>query len=264
MRAEIRTLILLNLLGFVAVLVVNTLANTLPLGGYNTGQLSDFYPNLLTPAGLTFSIWSVIYAWLGVWIVYQVMALFSPSVRERVTPAVEKSGWWFLATCIFNVSWIFAWHQQQLWLSVGIMIALLVSLVQLNFAAGAGSKPVNNSEKWMVHPPYGIYQGWITVALVANVTALLVDQGWRGGPLSEVTWTAVMIAIAAGLAIYIVRRFNNVFHGLAVVWACIGIFLKPFVDARPNAMMVSYVALAAALTVLAFVVLRWKRWAKGA
>lgn len=35
---------------------MNTLANSLPLNGKTTGQLSDQYPNLFVPVGVTFSI----------------------------------------------------------------------------------------------------------------------------------------------------------------------------------------------------------------
>ena len=66
MKASFRTLAIANLLAFIAVLAVNYLANTLPLNGKDTGELSDQYPNLIVPAGITFSIWSVIYAWLAV------------------------------------------------------------------------------------------------------------------------------------------------------------------------------------------------------
>lgn len=53
-----------NVLAFVAVLVVNYLAVTLPIGGMTTGALSDLYPNLFTPAGITFSIRGIIYLFL--------------------------------------------------------------------------------------------------------------------------------------------------------------------------------------------------------
>ena len=55
---------ILNTLFFVAVIVVNALANALPINGMNTGEISDLYPSLFTPSGITFSIWSVIYAGL--------------------------------------------------------------------------------------------------------------------------------------------------------------------------------------------------------
>jgi hypothetical protein len=51
----------LNLLLFAGVVTVNALANILPINGYNTGQVSAFYPNFFVPAGFTFGIWGVIY-----------------------------------------------------------------------------------------------------------------------------------------------------------------------------------------------------------
>ena len=52
---------ILNFLGFALVLTMNALANILPINGYNTGQVSAFYPNYFVPAGFTFGIWGIIY-----------------------------------------------------------------------------------------------------------------------------------------------------------------------------------------------------------
>jgi hypothetical protein len=41
-------------------IVLNVLANALPLGGRTTGEISDAYPNLFAPAGYTFAIWGLI------------------------------------------------------------------------------------------------------------------------------------------------------------------------------------------------------------
>ena len=62
---SINVLAFINLAAFLAVIVFNTLANSLPLNGRGTGELSDIYPNLFVPAGLTFSIWGLIYILLA-------------------------------------------------------------------------------------------------------------------------------------------------------------------------------------------------------
>jgi len=66
-----------NILLFVAVLIINYLATSLPIGGLTTGALSDLYPNLFTPAGLTFSIRGLIYLALLGFVVRQLIDLFS-------------------------------------------------------------------------------------------------------------------------------------------------------------------------------------------
>ncbi len=43
-------------------LVVNGLANALPLNGQNTGQISDRFNVYFVPAGYVFSIWGLIRA----------------------------------------------------------------------------------------------------------------------------------------------------------------------------------------------------------
>jgi len=45
-----------NIAAFIAVIIINFQAVNLPIGGMTTGALANLYPNLFTPAGLTFSI----------------------------------------------------------------------------------------------------------------------------------------------------------------------------------------------------------------
>ncbi|ULE33686.1 hypothetical protein [Mycobacterium sp. IDR2000157661] len=54
-----------------SMVIVNILANTLPINGVRTGDVSDAYPNLLAPAGYAFSIWSLIYLLLGLHVLFQ-------------------------------------------------------------------------------------------------------------------------------------------------------------------------------------------------
>ena len=55
-----------NIIGFIATVVVNFLAIGLPINNKTTQELSDALPNLFVPAGITFSIWSIIYILLGI------------------------------------------------------------------------------------------------------------------------------------------------------------------------------------------------------
>ena len=64
----------LNLVFFAGMIVMNYLANSLPLNDKTTGELSDSFPNLFVPAGITFSIWGVIYLLLLVYCILQFRA----------------------------------------------------------------------------------------------------------------------------------------------------------------------------------------------
>lgn len=56
-------------LSFFAMIAVNALANILPFNGMNTGEISNLYNVLFTPAGYVFSIWGVIYIAVFIWLV---------------------------------------------------------------------------------------------------------------------------------------------------------------------------------------------------
>ncbi len=255
-----RRLSLVNLLAFIAVVTVNYLSNALPLNGKTPGELSDQYPNLFVPAGLTFAIWGVIYLWLLLWAGAQAVALFHPRLAARLSPGVEKVGYRFALSCALNIAWLLAWHWEQVALSLAIMVGLLTVLWQMNQAAEVGLFKTDPLEKWLAHAPFGIYQGWLTIALIANVTALLVSMGWTGGGLSEATWAIALIFTGTLLATTVVRQYNNVFHGLAVAWALFGIFLKQRGNADADLLPLSTVALAGAALILFWVAVRWQRW----
>ena len=102
------SLSILNLLGFLGTVVVNALANILPINNKTTVYLSDQYPNLFVPAGLTFAIWGLIYVLLAIFVIYQLI----PSVRRDAQKIdfVQRIGPLFFISCIANIGWIFAWH----------------------------------------------------------------------------------------------------------------------------------------------------------
>ena len=68
------------IIGFLAMIYVNYLANALPIGGVTPGEASDAYANLFTPAGITFSIWGLIYLLLGAYVIFQ---FFYPKNKQN-------------------------------------------------------------------------------------------------------------------------------------------------------------------------------------
>ena len=126
---SVSVLSIINLLGFLATVVVNALANILPINNLTTGALSDSYPNLFVPAGLTFAIWGLIYILLGIFAIYPL----TPGARRnpQKTGFVERIGPWFFFSCLANIGWIFAWHYQILALSLVFMLILLGCLLAI-------------------------------------------------------------------------------------------------------------------------------------
>lgn len=229
---------ILNLVGFLGTIVVNALANTLPLNHKTTGQLADQYPNLFVPAPLTFSIWGIIYILLAIFIVYQLVYSFRKDTGGR--SFIEKIGIFFFVTSLANLGWVFAWHYEVVVLSIVLMLVLLASLITIYLRLDVGRSRTSRSERYLVHLPFSVYFGWITVATIANLTAVLVHFNWHRFGLSEPFWTVLVMAVGVllGLVTVFVRR--DIFYGLVIIWAFLGILIKRLtVDLQPVAVIVA-------------------------
>jgi hypothetical protein len=218
------SLSILNLLGFLGTIVVNVLATTLPINNITTGELSDLYPNLFVPAGLTFAIWGLIYVLLAIFVVYQLM----PSVRRDTQKAdfIQKIGPLFFISCLANIGWIYAWHYKIVPLSLALMLILLGSLLAIYFRLNVGKSEAPKTEKFLVHLPFSVYLGWITIATIANVIALLVNFNWSAWGLGEQFWAVAVIIVGIAIALSVLFTRKDIFYCLVVDWALLGILLK--------------------------------------
>ena len=209
---------------FLAVVVLNALSVTRPIGGKSPGQISDQYPNLFVPAGFTFSIWGIIYVLLAIYVAY---SLFD-SIRkaDRSYSFVDTIGILFIVSCLGNVGWVVSWQLEVVPLSLAFMLVLLVSLVLIYNRLGIGKANVRPTERYLVHLPVSVYLGWITIATMANVTALVVAYRWDGFGLSDALWAVAMIVIALVLALVMLFVRKDIFYGLVVDWAVLGMLIK--------------------------------------
>lgn len=205
----------LNILGLTAVITVNALANILPINGLSTGQVAAMYPNLFTPAGITFSIWTVIYLFLAGYCIY-------PFISQDNKKAESISGL-FLITCLLNCLWILVWHHLLIEWSLVIMILLLVTLCMIYIKIHT-RQAHSKREKWLVYKPFSIYLAWISVATIANTAALLSDYGFS--PPSPENWVIAMV-IATQLIVYLIsKRYRDIAFALVIMWALAGIIIK--------------------------------------
>jgi len=208
------------LLTIAGTIVVNTLANTLPINGQNTGEISDRFNVYFTPAGYVFSIWGLIYIGLIVFGIFQAL----PSQRQN--PRLRAIGWWVVLGNIANAAWIFFWHYEQFPITILVMLILLVTLIVTYLLLGFGRTPATLVEKLAVRLPFSIYLGWITVATVANATALLDYLNWNGFGISSEIW--MWIVLAAVLVIAALMNFirRDIAYAAVILWALAGIASK--------------------------------------
>lgn len=213
-----------NLIGFIATVIVNFLAVLLPIGDMTTQELSDAIPNLFVPAGITFSIWSIIYIFLGLFSIYQIRDIFKEDKIEM--KFLNDIGYFFILGSLANIIWIFVWHYQLVPLSLIFMIVLSVSLLLIYMKLNIGKSEVSKIEKIAVHIPFSIYLGWISVATIANITAVLVVLGVSGfGLLAEIL-TIIVIAVVVLITFAMLLLRKDCAYSLVIFWALLGIFIK--------------------------------------
>ena len=234
-----------NIVALGAVLTINALANILLINGVTTGEVSDSFPSLFTPAGYVFSIWGVIYALLAVFVVYQALP------AQKHNPRLERLGYWFVLSCAFNFSWLLAWHYGAIWLSQLFMLGLLGSLIMSYVRLGIGKEKVSRPEAFAVRWPFSIYLGWITVATAANTTVTLLEYGVTGGWLAPLL-TILVIAVALGIGFLMLRNRRDIGFNLVLAWAFVGIAVAQW----GLELSVVVAALVAAGGALAFIVQR--------
>lgn len=256
---DARIAAVVNAVTFLGMLVVNILATSLPLNDMTTGDLSDALPNLFVPAGLTFSIWGVIWVLLAAYLVLQLRSAFDRKGAgdggmidsDPYAPGVVS--FWFPLNMVLNAGWIFAWHYQLVGLSVIIMLALLATLIVMFLNIDAAISQTGSQR--FARVPISVYFGWITIATIANITAFLVSVGWGGFGVSEVVWTIVVIAAGLAVNVLMLLRHRNFAFAAVAVWAFAGIAIKRIGEGTPEgpAVLVAAIVAGAALVVLGVV-----------
>ncbi|NPV55187.1 MAG: tryptophan-rich sensory protein [Anaerolineae bacterium] len=203
-----------------ATITVNILANALPINGQNTGEISDRFAILFVPAGYVFSIWGLIYLGLIAYVIYQLLPAQQGDQRlAGIFP-------WVLAASLSNIAWIFLWHYNQFPLTLLAMVALLISLIGIFIKLRIGTRQFSTADTWLVNIPWSIYLGWITVAMIANVTQVLYFINWDGFGLPAEVWAVVMLAAVVIVSAWMAVTRGQPAYLFVIVWASIGIALK--------------------------------------
>jgi hypothetical protein len=239
---------LVNIVATVFMIIVNVLANALPLNGQETGAISDRFAIYFVPAGYVFSIWGLIYLFLIGFTVYQAL----PAQREN--PRLRQVGYLYALSSALNIIWVFLWHYNVFVGTIIAMLGLLASLIAIYVRLGIGVTPVKTAEKWLVNVPFSIYLGWITVATIANASQFLFYLNWSGWGIAPQAWAIIMIAAATIVALLMALTRRDIAYLLVLVWALAGIGVKHL--AAPAVSAAAWFAAVLIILMIIFVAVR--------
>lgn len=224
--ARLSVLSLVNIVAFVVTLIINFISQNPALLGttYTVGELGESRAIFFLPAGYVFGIWGIIYTGLLAFIVYQARPINRDKAFHR------QISWWFIITCAANSLWLILFLNNALPASTAAMLILLGALLNIYQRLQIGKNAVSVGERWCIHIPFSIYLGWISVATIANISAMLYDMGfvtsWIG--IGADVWAVIMMLVAALLSGLMLFRRGDIAYALVIVWSLIGIYARPF------------------------------------
>lgn len=232
-----------NGLALGSTIFINYLSNTGVMNNTTIGEVSNSYRSLFTPAGYTFAIWGIIYLMLITFAIYQGRSLF---YKMKSDDFVLKTGWWFVASCVFNSLWVFAWIYEYTGLSCIFIFLLLFSILKIIVSSRMELDDKPFPVIAFVWWPFVIYGGWVTVASIANVSTYFVKINWNGFGLEPAYWAIGLIVIASFINLIVIWKRNMREFAIVGAWALIGIGVANRVENNT----IAFVAFVAAAVLL--------------
>ena len=231
----------------ILMLVLYGLTSAGMMGPNPVGSTSNDTAPMIVPAPYAFAIWGPIY--LGL-IIFPIFQLFKQQDNHPNWIPVRK---WYAANVVANGVWLaFASYDWQ-WLTVGVITFMLVSLFRINQLLREIDASGVERSYWLERLVFSLYFAWVTLATVLNVSSALHFYDWAGFDISEVTWTIVMVVIAALIAGFTSRQFRDSAYASVVVWAFVALARKHW-ETTP---ILAYLALAVVVVFAGMMVWNW-------
>ncbi len=194
-----------------------------PLGGYSQADISNMYPTAITPAGFTFSIWSLIYlSWLiaGVYIARLPLTSLTQKLFGKIPffskgeTVSDKALIGFSLAMALTAVWLIPWGNNMIGLALIIMLVLLASLKYTFFQTRNVPLAFRSSVE--------LFLGWINIATVANITVWFVSLGFTGGNIPVQIWAVGVLGLACILTLFYQLRYGTYIISLVFLWTMLG------------------------------------------
>ncbi|XP_037312006.2 uncharacterized protein LOC119198682 [Pungitius pungitius] len=221
----------------------------------STSNISDEFVTQITPDGWTFIIWSFIYIFLALVLVYVLSGIFRKNAYGYVycSPAVLPHGF-YVVWCLnltLNTAWLFLWDRKLM----GTALAFLILITLTNYALiffschglhnyGAWLSEYHKVDLWLqrvlVQNGIAIYATWTTIASLVNLSIVL-NYDANVSPADAATVSLSILTVLLFVWFFLenfvldkhVRYILTIYP--FVIWAVTGVFSKNNNAADPSA-----------------------------
>lgn len=195
------------------------------INGMTQSDISDMYKTAITPAGFTFSIWSVIYlswlvigamfAWLSLTPVTQTLLgkekkwLSQKNIPQKVSVV-------FSIAMILTAIWLVPWGHNWIGTSLIVMLVLLGTLWYLFSLV----RSEGGMTRWAVE----LFMGWIHIATFANLAVWLKYAGISWNWFEQLSWGIGVLTVAFFATLFFQLKYRTFIVSIVYLWASIGIY----------------------------------------
>lgn len=190
------------------------------LPGPSVAEVSERYANPSTPAGYAFAIWGLIY---GATLAYAVFALLPAQLPVRMH---DRMAPWLTLLNALAVVWMLLFSADHLIPSLLVIFAMLAASAVCYGVASQHLESERLPHWWRA--PFSLWLGWLAVAAVANLGAVITGAGWDGMPISSTLWATLMLLLVAVAASVVNVAFADGIVPLVVAWAAVAIAAAHF------------------------------------
>lgn len=205
-------------------------------------NVSDQNEVRITPAGWTFSIWGLIYAWQLLWLIYAWTFVVRPNSAKSIPLLTYVL---FSVSCLINIGWLYAFTNGEL--AVAFALLLLLSLI-LYATIGVSAVMLYYRVTHLVgkkqrldiiltiaflHNGLAVYATWTTIATLLNMGIIMEHTGNNKQDETTVGLVTLSILIVEEIAWFLLEnsildRFVRYILTIypVLIWALAGILSK--------------------------------------
>ncbi len=211
------------------------------------GTLSHRYDTSFTPADYAFGIWGLIYLSMLVLVARQLKLAFFDGKRDigRVESILQLGAAFFVAQTLCGL-WLLAWLSELIAASLAVMFGLWVALMfvvhRWNMERWDAPWSVIVTQWW----PISLYAGWITVALLANLGAMLASLDVAF--VDTAAWAIGLAALLVSFNLLMIFARNMREFSAVAVWALVAVASR---HAGGPLQLVSFIATGGAILLAA-------------
>lgn len=173
------------------------------------------------PAGYAFSIWGAIYLGFLLFAVYQVL----PSQQNNPRYAALRP--WMMVTAGLNFLWLMLAISslRLLWGTIPVIVVMLAVALRQHRALRVTPPPSSGMEAFL-RVPFSMYLGWLTVAVIANISAVMPKYGVDHLALGAAAWAVLLIVVGSAIGLAVRFGLNDRVYAGVFVWAFAAIAVR--------------------------------------